>query len=821
MKKCYPIKLLLLILLLNSYVTLNASPVNFIGTVSRIAGDLVYVEGLNDQVQLGSYLETIRSDSISTTGLRVIKILDQMLVTIKIQNSSPPVKINDQVRVISDKPIVLTDRIVTAVRIADGPRLDGRLDDAAWESAIPIEGFVQRDPEYWMPATENTVARIVYDEAKIYFGFECFDSQPQLGVANNMRRDSEIFGDDNIQILLDTFNDRQTGVIFFTNPLGAKRDVLLSNEGRTFNEDWDCIWEVKCLRHEKGWNAEIAISFSQLRFKEAEEMIWGINLGRFVARKNEDAALMVGRYYSSPRVKYWTSYLGLLKGLKSIKPKRLFQMKPYVLPGTSKDFIAPNSVEDQSFETGLDMRYGITSNLTLDVSFNTDFAQVEGDQEQVNLTQFSLFFPEKREFFLESASLFDFGEAAERRGGDDKPPTLLFYSRRIGLEEGQPIPIIFGGKLSGKTGRTSIGALNVLTDSENSGDDIQITRNNFSVVRIKQDVLERSNIGIIAVNKQKNQNSQNWDHYNRAGGFDFSLSPSRELNIQGFYARTWDSKIDASDDARFAQIDYSGSRYAGRFTYLDIEDQFIPEVGFVNRRRGLQGFKRYEGQAYIRPSPSFWDIRSIRIGPEVQIIADQQNDLQFWSAAFDISTQFNSSDRFGLTLEQTFDKVTEAFQPSRRSNIEIPIGDYHSTTFSLSPRTSRARKLQIEAKVEAGTYFTGNRYSFEFESAFRPSGRLSMETIYNFNWIRLPEGNLNVQTLSNRLLYSFTTEFFIKLFTQWNNDKELVSANFLLNYRFRPGSDLFFVYDHGFNTENGLYQTNRAILIKLSYLIGM
>jgi hypothetical protein len=672
-----------------------------------------------------------------------------------------------------------------------------------------------------MPATENTVVRILYDKDKIYFGFECFDSKPELGVANNMRRDSEIFGDDNIQILLDTFNDRQTGVMFFVNSLGAKRDLLLSNEGRTSNEDWDCIWEVRCTRHDKGWTAEIAIPFSQLRFKETEEIRWGINLARFVARKNEDAALMVGRWYSSPRVRYWTSYLGILEGLKSIRPKRLFQVKPYILPGTSRDYLESNSVESQSFESGLDLRYGITPNLTLDMSFNTDFAQVEGDQEQVNLTQFSLFFPEKREFFLESAALFDFGEAAERRGGDDKPPTLLFYSRRIGLEDGQPVPIVLGSKLSGKAGRTSIGALNVLTNSEESRDDVQIPRTNFSVIRIKQDVLERSNFGLIVVNKQKNQNGQNWDQYNRAGGFDFSFSPTHELNIQGFYARTWDSNIGATDDASFGRIDYTGSKYSARMTYLNIEDQFIPEVGFVNRRRGLDGFRRYEGQAYILPRPGFWNIRSTRIGPEVQVITDQQNNLHFWSAEFDISTQFNSSDRLGLSLKQTYDKVIEAFQPSKRKNIDIPVGEYTSTTISIGPRTSRARKLQIEGNFEAGTYFTGNRYTLELESAFRPSGRFSMETVYNFNWIRLPEGNMNVQTLSNRLLYSFTTDFFIKLFSQWNNDKELVSVNFLLNYRFRPGSDLFFVYDHGFNTENELFQTNRAILIKLSYLLGL
>ena len=811
----------ILLIVLYSFSALNDAQMSNTGNVSRIAGNLVYVEGLNGQAQPGSFLESINTDNGPGTELRVIKVLENLVVALIIQSNNPQIKINDQVRLKPDIAKSPVDRVVSATMVQIGPRVDGKLDETVWQSASAIEGFVQRDAEYWMPGTESTIVRIIYDDEKIYFGFECYDSQPELGVANNMRRDSEIFADDNIQIVLDTFNDRQNGVMFFVNSLGAQRDLMLSNEGKTFNEDWDCIWQTRCTRHNKGWTAEVAIPFSQLRFEESENMTWGINLARFIARKNEDVALMVGRWYSSPRVRYWTSDLGLLTGLKSVEQKRLFQVKPYVLPKKSINFLEENSAEKQTLETGLDMRYGITPNLFLDMSYNTDFAQVEGDQEQVNLTQFPLFFPEKREFFLENSALFDFGEAAERRGGDDTPPTLLFYSRRIGLEDGQPVPIVFGSKLSGKTGRTSIGALNVLTDSKNLGDGDQISENNFSVVRLKHDIFTRSNVGIIAVNKQQNVAGQQWDQYNRAGGFDFSISPSRELNFQGFYARTWDSNINSSDDAVFARVDYTGSRYSGRLIYLDVNDQFNPKAGFVNRRRGMLGFRRYEGQVYILPRPKFFNIRSVRIGPEFKIITDQLNQLQFWTSKFDISTQLNSSDRIALSVERSFDRVTEAFQPSRRKKIIVPVGEYSSTTFSINPRTSRARKLQIEGKLEAGSYYSGNRYTLELESKFRPLGRISMETVYNYNWVHLPEGSLNLQTMSNRLLYSFTTEFFVKLFAQWNNDKELVGANFLLNYRFRPGSDLFIVYDLGFETTNGLYQTNRAIVVKLSYLLGI
>jgi hypothetical protein len=817
--KSYPIfPLLNLLICLSCLFTSRASSTGF---VTQTSGDLVYIKGLNGVAPVGSQLKVINGEGLSGTGLQVIKVLDKLLVAQMVQQESSPINLHDPVEVVSQGSEGTVERVVYAGQVEKGPRIDGYLDDAVWKTAIPIEGFVQRDPDYWMPPSEKTIARIVYDQEKIYFGFECYNSQPKMVVANNMRRDSEIFGDDNIQILLDTFNDRQTGVFFFVNPLGAKRDLLLSNEGRTYNEDWDCIWEVECNIHNEGWTAEIAIPFNQLRFKQVEKMVWGINLARFVAYKNEDSALMVGIRSSSPRQRYWTSDLGKLVGLKAIKQKRLFQVKPYVLPGTSRDFLSTNSVEDQTIDLGMDLRYGINPNLSLDLSYNTDFAQVEGDQEQVNLTQFSLFFPEKREFFLEGASLFDFGEAAERRGGDEEPPTLLFYSRQIGLDDGHPVPIVLGSKLAGKAGSTGIGVLNVLTKSEQFSVENQIPQNNFSVIRIKRDVFTRSNIGLIAINKQINTTANGWSEYNRAGGMDFSFSPLRELNIQGFYARTWDSRLGVSDDARFGRVDYIGSNFSGRLSYLDVEDQFNPEVGFVNRRRGMDGFRRYDAQAYLLPRPGIWNIRSLRIGPEIQLITDENNIQQYWQAKFEVSTQLNSSDRIQVGWEQTYDIVTQPFQPSLRKNMEIPVGEYTFSTVSIGTRTSRARKFQVETTLKGGNYYTGTGYSIEWESALRPSGRFSWENIYNFNWIQLPQGNLDLQTLSSRLTYSFTTEFFLKLFVQWNNDKELVTTNFLLNYRFRPGSDLFFVYDHNFYSAHGLKDTSRAILLKLSYLLGL
>ena len=803
------------------------------GIIKEITGDLAYVSGLNGAASLGSQLQM---DNGST--LQVIKKLDDdVLVARVVEENGSPVKVSDRIRVVTTQTSGDAPRAVYATRVDNGPKMDGRLDDPAWQNAKPIEGFVQRDPGYWVPSTERTTARIVYDQRKIYFGFECFDSEPHKIVANNMRRDSQLWGDDNVQILLDTYNDRQTGAFFFVNSLGAKRDLILSREGRTYNEDWDCIWEAKGHRDDKGWSVEVAIPFDQLRFKDEEDAVWGINLARFIARKTESTALMVGQRSTSPTQRYRTTDLAELRGIKSLKTRRVFQIKPYVLPGAVRDLQAEDPSVQETFESGVDVRYGLTPNMILDLSYNTDFAQVEGDQEEVNLTQFSQFFPEKREFFLEGSSLFDFGEAATRRGGDSRPPTILFYSRRIGLESGEPVPILLGSKLAGKAGKTSIGALNVLTDSKTLQDDTFVQRSNFSVLRLKHDVIARSNIGAIVVNKQTPVPGAGWDQYNRAAGLDFSFSPSNALNFQGFYAKTWDSAENVPTGAAgFLQATYSGGIYSSTLKYVDIGEYFQPKAGFVNRRAGLKRLRRYEAQFRARIPANTNLIRYVSTGPRFRLFADPSdpiNKVKFWDLQWSTYTRFNAGDWYRVEFARTHDVVERTFKPSKkRPDIIIPHGTYNFTKFGTGPYPSRSRKVRPEFDIEIGNYYTGRRYKLSLENTFMPSGKLSIETDYEVNWLRLPQGNFNIQVLSNRLIYSFSTDFYVKLFAQWNNDTEQASVNVLLNYRFRPGSDIYFVYDQGFDVtyDHNLddrdvlrewNERNRAVLVKISYMLGM
>ncbi len=823
MRKGYSLKINK-VLLFTVMLALCASQANgeSHGIVDRVHGELVYVSGLNGDAQLWSRLNVIGPNGEVGEELEVIKILEGQVVA-SAGSANSGISAQATVRLNQAGEQKTARRLIEAVSVSKGPILDGDLHDEVWQKANAIEGFVQRDPGYWVPVSERTVARIVYDTDALYFGFECFSSDMPSLVANNMRRDSEIWGDDNVQILLDTYNDRQTGFFFFVNPLGARRDLMLSDEGRSYNEDWDCNWEVKTQKYEDRWTAEVKIPFDQLRFKNDGKMVWGINLARYIPAKNEESQLVVGRKSSSSRARYWMADIGELHGLESVTSKRLFQVKPYILPGTSRDFKALGASEDPVFETGVDVRYGLTSNLTLDVSYNTDFAQVEGDQEQINLSQFQLFFPEKREFFLEGSNLFDFGEAAETRGGDDKPPTILFYSRRIGLDGKRQVPILLGTKLTGKSGRTSIGALNVLTNDAEFSDAAGIAtvpKSNYSVLRVKQDVLGSSNVGFIYVNKMTDGPGKN--DYNRAAGVDFSFSPSASLNMQGFVARTWDSTIGDTDDARFARAVYSGSVFSSQVSFLDIEENFEPGVGFVNRRSGLPGFRRYEASLRARPRPAINNIRSISIGPKVQVFTDRNNDVKYWEFETSWWTQFDTADWYRFQFRREYDVVASNFSPSKRKpGLVIPADSYTTNSFSTGPSTSRSRKDRFSLSFEGGGYYTGQKYKFSVRNTYRPSGQWGLETDYEINWLRLPQGNATIQTISNRLVYAVNTDFFMKLFAQWNNDSQEVSANFLVSYRYRPGSDIFFVFDHGFDTQSGLEKQGRAVLLKVSYLLGL
>ena len=703
---------------------------------------------------------------------------------------------------------------MSATRTSEEIKVDGVFDESVWQTVEPIRQLYQIQPDQGEPATEKSEVRILYDDKKLYFGFIFFDEMDKI-VANDMRRDSPgLRSNDYGFLLLDTYNDRRNAVFFRFTPVGGVEDTAVSNSGASLNQSWDIVFECQCRINEDHWTAEIAIPFSQLRFEKSDVMNWGINFGREIARKQEiDAWNEAPKTYGG-LAKYRTAYFGTLEGIEGISPSRHMELLPYVLPGASH-----SSSTEGVFDAGLDFKYGVTPNLTADLTFNTDFAQVEADQEQVNLTRFSLFFPEQRPFFLEGASIFDVG--IPRPSFRRPPPLLLFYSRRIGLAGGRAIPILGGGKMTGKIGPYDIGILNVLTNQfeedvpETSEEDpFSEPRTNYSVMRVNRDILEGSTVGGIFINKQ------DADVYNRTAGLDFSYRPTREINVQGLWSRTFETDITENSNAFYIGGDWRTNLFRLNSSYTDIGEDFNPEVGFVQRLNPNNPihFRRIRGDASYTPWPDRFGIREIQIGPEIDLILTDENEVATQEITFDTELDFDTGDDIGFQIKNSTENLERDL---RIQDGSIPADDYNFTYFQVSGRTSSSRMIAAQVQVEFGEFYSGTRRGFLIDAVARPTARLSIEPFIEFNRITLPTEEFDANAFGGRIGYSFSTTLFAKLFSQWSTDRDVLAANILINYIYRPGSDLYLVFDQSYDTREGGFELlNWTVVGKLTYWLN-
>ena len=708
---------------------------------------------------------------------------------------------------------------MSAHRTSEEIKVDGVLDEPVWQSVEPIRQLYQIQPDQGDPATEQSEVRIMYDDKKLYFGFIFYDSEMDKIVANDMRRDSSgLRSNDYGFLLLDTYNDRRNAVFFRFTPVGGMEDTAVSNSGGSLNTSWDIVWECRCRINEDNWTVEIAIPFSQLRFEQSDVMNWGLNFGREIARKREIAAWNEAPKTYGGLAKYRTAYFGTLEGLEGIRPSRHLELLPYVLPGAS--YASPTEETNGVFEAGLDFKYGVTPNLTADLTFNTDFAQVEADQEQVNLTRFSLFFPEQRPFFLEGASIFDVG--IPRPSFRRPPPLLLFYSRRIGLAKGHAIPILGGGKMTGKIGPYGIGILNVLTNKFKD-DEFQIGQppvdephTNYSVFRVNRDILKGSTVGGIFINKQ------DADAYNRTAGLDFSYRPTREINVQGLWSRTFEADILGNSNAFFFGGDWRTNLFRLDASYTDIGEDFNPEVGYIQRR----DVRRFRGGGNYTPWPDKFGIREIQIGPEIDLVLTQENELETQEITFDTQFEFETGDDIGFQVKNTIENLERNF---RIQGVDIPAADYNFTSFQTSIRSSSSRMIGGQLQIEIGEFYYGTRRGFLIDANIRPTARISIEPFIEFNRITLPEKKLDdgitlaetefdANAFGGRIGYSFSTTLFTKLFAQWSTDRDVISANFLVNYIYRPGSDFYLVFNQNYDTrDSGVELLDWTVVGKVTY----
>lgn len=689
---------------------------------------------------------------------------------------------------------------VKAYRTYESIEIDGELNEADWKNAEVIDEFVQIEPNAGEPNSEPMEVRILYDDENIYFGFVCYDSDITKLVANELRRDSRgLHDNDNVFVLLDTYNDKRSGFFFRINALGAIQDRAITNNGDTLNGDWDAVVACQSKINETSWTSELSIPFSQLRFKISDPLVWGINVGRELMKSQEETVWASVPVSFGGLAKYRTTNLGTLVGLEGLSPSRNIEFLPYILPGTTLTN-DDNAIQETTREIkfGFDAKYGITPNLTADVTYNTDFAQVEADEEQVNLTRFSLFFPEKRPFFLEGAGLFDFG--VPRQSFRRPPPMLLFYSRQIGFADGRAIPIILGGKASGKVGSYGVGFLNVLTDAYSEDpteeDPIDIPQTNYSVLRITKDAAAGSRIGLIAVNKDE------FGNYNRAGGVDFEFRPTDRLDVRAMWSRTFSPNMSGKNSAWYVGSQWRNDDFRFSASFTDIEDDFNPEVGYVRQT----GIRNARSELRWAPRPQKYGIREMFSGPEVNYVLTQDNEIERWRLAYTHWTSFSTDDSIMFFINRNFEQLDEDFEI--RDGIIIPIDGYQFGAFGVRLSSSDTRPIGATTGFELGSFYNGNLRKIFFDVTLKPSYRISIDGDYQYNKVTLPGGEFEANLFSGRLNYSFSTNLYAKLYAQWNTETSVVSANFLINYIYRPGSDFYFVFNQTYDTDG----TTKAVL---------
>jgi len=708
-----------------------------------------------------------------------------------------------------------------AIRLDKPLVVDGLLEESIYGEVEPVTEFIQQDPAEGEPATEETEAWVFFDDSKLYISARCWDSHPEKIVANELRRDSfNIFLNDNFTVVFDTFLDRRNGFMFYTNPVGGLTDGYITDE-REHNRDWNTVWDARTKRFESGWTVEMEIPFKSLRYRPGTSQVWGINFRRVIRSKNEFVYLTpIPRSYGGRGIMKISSAATLV-GIEAPASGKNLELKPYVTANLTSDRTAePPISNDFDPDAGFDLKYGVTRSLIADFTFNTDFAQVEIDEQPINLTRFSLFFPEKREFFLEGQGIFAFGGAGNqgsggppgRRGSGRRSSELtpiLFYSRRIGLQEGMSIPILAGGRLTGKAGPFSIGALNIQTRERTEAD---AAATNFTVLRLKKDILSRSSIGVLATNRS---HSIEGDGSNQVFGLDAAFAFREEFRINTYLAKAWSRTLRGNDLSYTASFDYSGDRYGLKLEHLTVGENFNPEVGFLRRN----DFRRNFIQARFSPRPkSIEAIRKWGVEGSFDYITDGEGLLETRQGKLSPSIEFENGDQWSLDYQQNYEFLKEEFEIS--DGVIIPIGGYNfqtlRTNYSLGPQ----RKVTGNVTFEHGSFFDGKRTSTGYRGRIELTYRFSLEPGISFNWVDLPYGNFTAERLSTRINLAISPRMFLGALLQYNSSNNSLGTNVRFRWEYQPGSDFFVVYSEGRDTGMRGFpeMENRSIAVKFTRL---
>ena len=687
-------------------------------------------------------------------------------------------------------------------------RVDGLLEEIAWRDAPMASGFRQREPFEGEPATEITEVRVLFDDATLYVGVLARDRSPNEVIARILQRDKLMevdfqaipgfTSDDALVIVLDPFHDHRNAVVLGTNPNGAEFDALITDEGREFNVDWRGVWEVAAQRTPEGWTAEFAIPFRSLRFPEASEEPWGFNVYRIIRRKNEE--VLWSSWSRSNEGFTRVSRAGHIHGLTDLPRAGLnVELKPYVLGGATGELDVSDRLDtDGEIDIGLDAKYEVRPGLVLDATLNTDFAQVEVDDQQVNLTRFSLFFPEKRDFFLENAGIFEMGW----RGRFEPPPFLLFFSRRIGISEDGPIPVMGGLRLTGRAGRQTVGVINVVTDA--AFDEL---RTNHAIARVKRDLGESSYLGAMVTDRRST------DHWNSTGGLDWSFWPASTLNVQGFAAGTTTSGGGGEGAAYLLGVDYQTDLLGITVGHLGVGPETTADLGFITRT----DIQRSDFTLRLTPRPRVLGLRRLEFQWGNRLVTGFSGALQDWQSALFVSPEWNTGDRFGVGIFRGFNRIDEAFDIG--AGVMVPAGDYDAHQIGWFANTSRNRPITLNSMAFLQNFFGGRVDTIANDVTAKPNVNLELTVGYTHNRVDVPAGAFTADLARLRVGYSFSTNLVASALVQYNKRDDELSVSVRINFIHRPGSDLFIVFNEERGSSTSIWDVNtRAAVVKLTYL---
>jgi hypothetical protein len=668
-------------------------------------------------------------------------------------------------------------KVAQAARVERAPRLDGTLSDPLWQAAEPVSDLRQREPYESQPPTERTEVRVLYTRHEVYFGILCQDSHPKGIVATELRRDLPQDLDDYFEILIDSTHDRRNAYVFQINPLGTQSDGLITEERRSEEQDydhgWDGVWTSKAQITDAGWTATVAIPFTTLNFTQSRDVVWGLNFKRFIRRKNEeDLWSAYQRMFGITKV----SEAGELRGITEIGSGRLFIVKPYGLLGV--DRLSTSRGSNLLHTGGVDIKYGLRSNLVANLTGNTDFADADVDQQQFNLTPFKLFFPEKRPFFLENAGVFDFSTGLE---------DLLFFSRQIGIDpvSGQVVPINGGARITGALGNYEVGLMDVSTRSDGPNPSA-----NYAVARVKRSLFGTSYIGAMAIDKES---GNALDRRNRTGGLDTRLVFWKNLVVHGYGAITGSPGVSSGNSDVGGDVSYRNSWLEFVAWHNKIGPNYNPEVGFVDRTDVSQS----EADINFKPRPKIRGVRELNFESFIYHAPDTRGVLQTqeWQATF--RAELNNG---GYTDDDIVDVFTQRLaEPfNLYKNVFIPVGLYHFTRHQLTYGSGQDRRFTFNLFERFGTYYTGRLNEARVRTTYRPRPKFSLATTMGWNRFRLPQGNFSVILASLQANYSLsrflTTSTLVQLDTA---NTQAVSANLRLRYNYRPDSDFYVIYNVG------------------------